>query len=40
MPRYVIEREMPGAGQLSADELRSISQKSCAVLDDLGPAVQ
>lgn len=40
MPRYVIEREMPGAGQLSADELRSISQKSCAVLDNLGPAVQ
>ncbi len=36
MPRYVIERELPGAGQLSADELRGISEKSNAVLDELG----
>lgn len=40
MPRYVIERNIPGAGQLSAGELRAISQKSCAVLDQLGPQVQ
>jgi len=40
MPRYVIEREIPGAGDLSQEELHSISQKSCAVLRDLGPQVQ
>lgn len=40
MPRYVIEREIPGAGQMSADELQSISQKSCAVLESLGPQIQ
>ena len=40
MPRYVIEREIPGAGSLSAPELRAISQKSCSVLDALGPQVQ
>ena len=40
MPRYVIERDIPGAGQLSADELKAIAQKSCAVLEDLGPAIQ
>ena len=40
MPRYVIEREIPGAGELSQDELHSISQKSCAVLQELGPQVQ
>lgn len=40
MPRYVIEREIPGAGQLSADELQAISQKSCAVLEGLGPQIQ
>ena len=40
MPRYVIEREIPGAGELSQEELHSISQKSCAVLQEIGPQVQ
>ncbi len=40
MPKYVIEREIPGAGKLTADQLRAISQKSCAVLGELGPKVQ
>ena len=40
MPKYVIERNIPGAGKLSAAELKAISQKSCAVLRDLGPQVQ
>lgn len=40
MPKYVIERELPGAGKLTAEELRAISQKSCAVLRGLGPQVQ
>ena len=40
MPRYVIEREIPGAGRLSPQELRAISQKSCTVLDELGPQIQ
>lgn len=40
MPKYLIERELPGAGNLSSDELQSISQKSCSVLNDLGPQIQ
>jgi hypothetical protein len=40
MPKYVIERELPGAGKLSADELRSISQKSNSVIAELGPDVK
>lgn len=40
MPRYVIEREIPGAGQLSPQDLRAISQKSCTVLGELGPQIQ
>jgi len=40
MPRYVIERELPDAGKLSAGDLQAISQKSCSVLDDLGPRTQ
>lgn len=40
MPRYVIERDIAGAGNLSPGELRAISQKSCSVLDKLGPQVQ
>jgi hypothetical protein len=40
MPRYIIERDIPGAGDLSPAELRAISQKSCAVLDNLGPQIQ
>ena len=40
MPKYVIEREIPGAGDLSQEELTGISQKSCGVLSDLGPQIQ
>jgi hypothetical protein len=40
MPKFVIEREIPGAGKLSSAELHGISQKSCSVLRELGPAVQ
>lgn len=40
MPKYVIEREMPKAGALSAEELKAISQKSCGALQQLGPKVQ
>ena len=40
MPRYVIEREIQGAGKLSPQELLAISQKSCSVLDQLGPKIQ
>jgi len=40
MPKYVIEREMPGAGQLSPEELCGASQNSCAVLQELGPEIQ
>ncbi|MFI4969172.1 MAG: DUF4242 domain-containing protein [Lysobacterales bacterium] len=40
MPKYVIEREIPGAGKLSAQELHAISQKSCSVLGKLGPQIQ
>jgi uncharacterized protein DUF4242 len=40
MPKYVIEREIPGAGALSADQLQGISQKSCGVLRNLGPQIQ
>ena len=40
MPKFVIERDMPGAGQLSAEELQGASQHSCAVLQELGPQIQ
>jgi hypothetical protein len=40
MPKYVIERDIPGAGKLSQDELTAISQKSCTVLQSLGPQIQ
>lgn len=40
MPKYVIEREIPGAGNLTAAELSGISQKSCGVLNKLGPSIQ
>ncbi len=40
MPKYVIERELPGAGKLSAQELQGISQKSCGVLQEMGPQIQ
>ena len=40
MPKYVIERELPGAGALTSGELQAISQKSCGVLSELGGEVQ
>jgi len=40
MNKYVIEREIPGAGQLTAGDLKGISQKSCGVLNELGSQVQ
>jgi len=40
MPKYVIERELSGAGKLSAQELQGISQKSVAVLNEMGPQIQ
>lgn len=40
MPKFVIEREIAGAGKLSADELQGIAQKSCGVLRDMGPRIQ
>jgi hypothetical protein len=40
MPKYVIEREIPGAGNLTADQLKSISQTSCGVLSNMGPQIQ
>lgn len=40
MPKFIIEREIPGLGKLSPAELKKISQKSCGVLASLGPAVQ
>ena len=39
MPKFVIERDLPGAGKLSPEELRGISQKSCDVLRKLGPEI-
>jgi len=40
MPRFVIERELPGAGKLSPQELHGIAQKSCNVLMEMGPQIQ
>ncbi len=40
MPKYVIERDIPGAGKLSPQELKSIAQKSCGVLEKMGPQIQ
>lgn len=40
MPKYVIEREIPGAGNLTPDQLKAISQTSCGVLRQLGPEIQ
>jgi Protein of unknown function (DUF4242) len=40
MPKYVIERELPGAGQLSPQQLQAVSQTSCGVLRNLGPEIQ
>ncbi len=40
MPKFLIEREIEGAGKLNSDDLKGISQKSCSVLEELGPKVQ
>lgn len=40
MPKYVIEREIAGAGDLSADQLQGVSQTSCNVLNEMGPQIQ
>ena len=40
MPKYLIERNIPGAGTFSTDQLVAISQKSCGVLNHLGPQIQ
>ena len=40
MPKYVIEREIPGAGQFSPEQLKAISQTSCGVLTTMGPQIQ
>ena len=40
MPKYLIEREIPGAGKLTAEQLKSISQTSCGVLKNMGPQIQ
>jgi hypothetical protein len=40
MPKYIIERDIPGAGKLTTEELKAISQKSCSVLNKMGPQIQ
>ena len=40
MPKYIIEREIPGAGSLTAQDLQGISQKSCGILNEMGPQIQ
>jgi hypothetical protein len=40
MPKYVIERELPGAGKLTPQQLQAVSQTSCGVLRKLGPEIQ
>ncbi|HYH85280.1 MAG TPA: DUF4242 domain-containing protein, partial [Pyrinomonadaceae bacterium] len=40
MPKFLIEREIPGAGDLDARELQAISEKSCGVLREMGPQIQ
>jgi len=40
MPKYIIEREIQGAGDLSANDLQQISQKSCCILKEMGPQIQ
>jgi hypothetical protein len=40
MPKFVIEREIPGAGKLTKDQLHAISQTSCGVLRQMGPEIQ
>ena len=40
MPKFIIEREIPNAGELNAEQLKSISQTSCGVLKNMGPQIQ
>lgn len=40
MPKYLVERELPGAGELSDEDLRTVSETSCGVLGELGPGIQ
>jgi hypothetical protein len=40
MPRFVIEREIPGAGKFTPEQLKAVSQTSCGVLRDMGPQIQ
>jgi hypothetical protein len=40
MPQYLIERNLPGAGKLTSDQLKGVSQQSCSVLNQLGPQIQ
>lgn len=40
MPKFLIEREIPGAGSLAPEQLQGVAEKSCAVLQDLGPKIQ
>jgi hypothetical protein len=40
MPKFVIEREIPGAGKLTPEQLQAVSQKSCGVLKSMGPQIQ
>jgi hypothetical protein len=40
MPKFVIEREIPGVGKLSPEELKGVSQTSCGVLKEMGPQIQ
>jgi hypothetical protein len=40
MPKYVIEREIPGAGNLTPEQLKAVSQASCGVLQHMGPQIQ
>ena len=40
MPKFVIERELPGAGKLTSEQLKGISEKSCGVLKNMGPQIQ
>ncbi|MBX9654997.1 DUF4242 domain-containing protein [bacterium] len=40
MPKFMIEREIPGAGSMSADEFKAAAQNSCSVIKELGPQIQ
>lgn len=40
MPKFIIEREIPGAGKMTSDQLKAISQTSCGVLSKMGPQIQ